>query len=354
MSGNNQGLRVVACPDKFRGTASADDVAAAIADGCTAGARASRSTADVVCLPMADGGEGTLDSLGGPNRTSLVIGPLRERVEAQWRLRGDLAIVEMARASGLTLAGGAARNDPLAATTAGTGDLIAEAVASGARRVIVGVGGSATTDGGLGALDAMAPLARLAGVSVQVACDVRTRFCDAARIFGPQKGASSPQIELLTRRLDRLVDLYRERYGVDVSEMPRAGAAGGLAGGLAAGLRAELAEGFDVVASEVGLEEAIAEADLVITGEGRLDAGSFDGKVVGGVARLAAEAGVRLAVIVGARDRNIELAEHGCADAQLVVLSERYGMERSTSDTLSAVRDAAAALATDHAREVGG
>ena len=353
MSGN-RGLRVVACPDKFRGTASADEVAAAIAAGWASGVGADRAAADVACLSMADGGEGTLDALGGPNRTSLVIGPLRERIEAQWRLSGDLAIVEMARASGLTLAGGAARNDPLAATTAGTGELIAEAVASGARRVIVGVGGSATTDGGLGALDAMAPLARLAGVSVQVACDVRTRFCDAARIFGPQKGATPPQIKLLTRRLDRLVDLYRERYDVDVSELPRAGAAGGLAGGLAAGLRAELAEGFDVVASEVGLGEAIATADLVITGEGRLDAGSFDGKVVGGVARLAAEAGVPLAVIVGAREPGIELAEHASADAQLVVLSERYGMERSTSDTLGAVRDAAAELAADRAREVGG
>ena len=203
--------------------------------------------AETVCLPVADGGEGTLEALGGPNRTSLVIGPLRHRTEAGWRLEGDVAIVEMACASGLLLAGGAEGNDPLAATTAGTGELIAEAVASGARRVIVGVGGSATTDGGLGALDAMSPLARLAGVSVVVACDVRTRFCDAARIFGPQKGASPPQIELLTRRLERLVDLYRERYGIDVGEMPGAGAAGGLAGGLAAGLRAELAPGFDVV-----------------------------------------------------------------------------------------------------------
>lgn len=351
-------LRVVVCPDKFRGTATAPDVAAAIAAAIEAhagsGRHGSQTVCQTVCLPMADGGEGTLDALGGPNRTSLVTGPMRSVVSAQWRLTGDTAIIEMARASGLIVAGGARENDPLSATTAGTGELIAEAVASGARRVIVGVGGSATTDGGLGALDAMAPLARLAGVSVLVACDVRSLFCDAARVFGPQKGATAPQIQLLTRRLERLVDVYEQRYGVDVSALPRAGAAGGLAGGLAAGLHAELAEGFDVVADEIGLADAIADADLVITGEGRLDAGSFDGKVVGGVARLAAEAGVRLGVIVGAREPRIELADHGSPDAALVVLSEHYGMEAATGDTLGTVREATAELFADHLERVGG
>ena len=349
-------MRVVACPDKFRGTASAAEVAAAIETGVRrhVGARA-----EVVCLPAADGGEGTLDALGGPNRTSLVTGPLRDRVEASWRLAGDDAVVEMAAASGLLLAGGADGNDPLAATTAGTGELIAEAVASGARRVIVGVGGSATTDGGHGALDAMAPLARLTGVSVVVACDVRTRFCDAARIFGPQKGASPPQIELLTRRLERLVDLYRERYGVDVSEMSGAGAAGGLAGGLAAGLRAELAPGFDIVATEIGLLDAIEGADLVITGEGRLDASSFDGKVVGGVLELAAEAGVPTGVVVGAREAGADPADwHPGAgeppSTRLAVLTEQYGAERSMGDTLAAVSDGAAEVTADLLGGVGG
>ncbi len=345
-------MRVVACPDKFRGTASAAEVAAAIEVGVH---RHFGNTAEVQCLPAADGGEGTLEALGGPNRTSLVTGPLRERVEAAWRLDGDTAVVEMARASGLLLAGGAEGNDPLAATTAGTGELISEAVACGARKVIVGVGGSATTDGGLDALDALAPLSRLAGVCVVVACDVRTKFCDAARIFGPQKGASAPQVDLLTRRLERLVGLYAERYGVDVSEMTRAGAAGGLAGGLAAGLRAQLAEGFDVVATEVGLAEAIEEADLVITGEGRLDAGSFDGKVIGGVLGMAAQAGVPVGVIAGAREPDIDLTTDPTA-SDLVVLSERYGTERSISDTLSAVSDAAATLAANPnlRRKVGG
>ena len=349
-------MRVVACPDKFRGTASAAEAAAAIAAGVQRHAGAS---ARVACLPAADGGEGTLEAFGGPNRTSLVTGPLRSPAEAQWRLDGGTAVVEMARASGLMLAGGADGNDPLAATTAGTGELIAEAVASGARRVIVGVGGSATTDGGLGALDAMSPLARLAGVSVVVACDVRTRFCDAARIFGPQKGASAPQVKLLTRRLERLVGLYRERYGVDVGEMPGAGAAGGLAGGLAAGLRAELAAGFGVVAAETGLAEAIEEADLVITGEGRLDAGSFDGKVVGGVLELAAGAGVPVGVVVGAREPGADPADwrppKGESPAtHLMVLTEQYGAERSMGDTLAAVSHAAAEMAAHLLGEVGG
>ncbi|WP_419842275.1 glycerate kinase [Candidatus Poriferisodalis sp.] len=342
-------MRVVACPDKFRGTASAAQAAASIAAGVR---RRAAADAEVICLPAADGGEGTLDALGGPNRTSTVTGPLRDRVAAGWRLDGDEAIVEMARASGLALAGGADGNDPLTATTAGTGELIAEAAARGARQIVVAVGGSASTDGGLGALDAMAPLSRLAGVSVVVACDVRTAFCDAARIFGPQKGASPAQVELLTRRLVRLVDLYRERYGVDVSELPAAGAAGGLAGGLAAGLRAELAAGFEVVATRIGLREAIEGADLVVTGEGRLDAGSFDGKVVGGVLALAAKAGVPAAVIVGSRAAGTELPDGlrpggGAAPASLVVLAERFGADRSMNDTLGAVSDAAAEVVAD-------
>ncbi len=351
-------MRIVACPDKFRGTASAADAAAAIADGVR---RQTTTHAEVICLPAADGGEGTLSALGGPNRTSLVTGPLLEPVEAGWRLDGDEAIVEMASASGLALAGGAYGNDPLAATTTGTGELIAEAAARGARQIIVGVGGSATTDGGLGALDAMTPLARLAGVSVLVACDVRTRFCDAARIFGPQKGASQPEIELLTRRLERLADVYRERYGVDVSGLPGGGAAGGLAGGLAAGLGAELAPGFEVVATEIGLWEAIEGADLVITGEGKLDAASFDGKVVGGVLAMAAEAGVPVAVVVGSCEVGVDVAAGlpgsapaGLMPAGLVVLSERYGKQRAMADTLAAIRDAAAELTSELLPEVGG
>jgi glycerate kinase len=326
-------MRIVVCPDKFRGTATAVEVTTVAAEVLgAAGHRVDRR-------PRADGGEGTLDALGGPNRVSLVTGPLGDPVEAAWRLAGGTAVVEMAQASGLLIAGGAEGNDPLTATTSGTGELLAEAVAGGARRVIVGVGGSATTDGGLGAIRAMEPLARFRGVDLLVACDVRTLFVDAARIFGPQKGASAAQIELLTRRLERLADVYREQYGLDVSTLPRSGAAGGLAGGLAA-VGARLVEGFDLIADEVGLVDAVETADLVITGEGRLDAQSFDGKVVGGVIDIAAEFDVATLVVAGAVDGDLAVP----AGVEVVSLSERFGSERSLTDTLGCLSEVFAGL----------
>ncbi len=179
---------VVAAPDKFRGTASAEEIAAAVGAAAT--------TAGWTCdqAPVADGGEGLLDVLrvrGGVIRRTTVTGPLGEPVEAEWLLDGSTAIIEMARASGLLLAGGAEGNRPMTASTYGTGELIAAAMAGGARRIIVGVGGSATTDGGQGALDALAPVNRLVGIELIVACDVTTRFVEAATDFAPQKGATS-------------------------------------------------------------------------------------------------------------------------------------------------------------------
>src|SRR5690606_17500378 len=143
-------------------------------------------------------------------------------------------VIEMAEASGLLLAGGRDGNDAVAASTAGTGELIVAALDAGARRIVVGVGGSATTDGGLAALRALHPLGRLKGVELLVACDVRTTFVDAAEVFAPQKGASPAQVALLRRRLERLAQVYLDEHGVDVTELAGAGAAGGLAGGLAA------------------------------------------------------------------------------------------------------------------------
>ncbi|MCZ7528129.1 MAG: glycerate kinase [Acidimicrobiia bacterium] len=253
----------VACPDKFRGTLSAVGAAAAVAAGLrTAG------WGDVREVPLADGGEGTLDALlasrGGSRRTATVTGPLGDPVEAQWALLSDgTAVVEMARASGLALVEG--RNDPLRATTRGTGELIAAAARSGARRIVVGVGGSATTDGGLGAIEVLGW--SLAGLDVTVACDVTTRFGDAAAVYGPQKGATAAQVSLLTRRLQRLADEYVDRLGRDVRDLEGGGAAGGLAGGLAA-IGATLEPGFEVVARAADLESALEGADLVVTGEG--------------------------------------------------------------------------------------
>ncbi|MDG2114674.1 MAG: glycerate kinase [Actinomycetota bacterium] len=327
-------MRIVVCPDKFRGTATAVEVVEVCAE--VLGAAGHR----VDSRPMADGGEGTLEALGGPNRSSLVTGPLGDPVDATWRLSGGTAVIEMARASGLLLAGGSGGNDPLAATTSGTGELIAEAVAAGAKRIIVGVGGSATTDGGLGAIRAMEPLARLRGVDLMVACDVRIPFVEAARVFGPQKGATAAQIELLERRLERLADVYDEQYGVDVRDRARAGAAGGLAGGLAA-VGASLVEGFDLIADEVGLVDAIEDADLVITGEGAVDEESFDGKVVGGVVGLAGEFGVRVVVIAGQIDEEAPIPD----GVQAISLSDRFGADRSMDQTLECVAEVVAELA---------
>ncbi len=316
-------MRIIVCPDKFRGTATAAQAAQALAEGIS---RSQRD--DVVTLPLADGGEGTLDALGGSNRVSQVTGPLGDLVAARWRISGNLAVVEMAEASGLLLAGGPQHNDPLAANTLGTGEILVEARTAGARRIIVGVGGSASTDGGLGAIRAMEPVVRFSGIDLIVACDVATQFLDAPSIFGPQKGASRAQIELLERRLSSLADMYLDEYGVDVTALPRSGAAGGLAGGLAA-LGAQLVDGFDLVAEEVELEDAVSTADLVITGEGHLDKESFNGKVVGGVADIAARHGVPVVAVVGARDLESDVPE----GVSVVSLVESFGKERAFEET---------------------
>ena len=326
-------VRVLAAPDKFRGTATADDVAGAIAAAVEGrGGRTRR-------VPLSDGGEGFLDVFGGANRTALVTGPSGQPVEAGWRLDGRRAVIEMARASGLVLAGGAAENDALAATTAGTGELIGAALDAGARKVIIGHGGSATTDGGLGAVKALSPVARLRGVELVAAVDVRTAFTRAAVEFGAQKGASAHQVDLLTRRLERLVQLYRSDFGVEVDVVPGAGAAGGLAGGLMA-LGAEIVSGFDLIAEELDLLVAMERVDLVVTGEGFVDGASFDGKVVGGVVNLASEVGVPVLVVAG------EVFDEIPAGVDAVSLVERFGRERSMADPLGCVRE----VVDDHLR----
>ncbi|MDQ1374930.1 MAG: glycerate 2-kinase [Actinomycetota bacterium] len=317
---------VVAAPDKFRGTASAGQIAAAVA----AAADDAGWTSDQV--PVADGGEGLLEVLGGSARRTVVTGPLGPPVEAEWRMLEGTAVIEMARASGLLLAGGPEGNDPLRASTLGTGELIAAALAEGARRIVVGVGGSATTDGGLAAMRALHSKGRLAGVELIVACDVSTRFVDAARTFGPQKGATDAQVALLERRLERLAQVYVEDHGVDVRELEGSGAGGGLAGGLAA-IGATLIPGFDLVADLVGLEDRMEGADLVITGEGFVDEQSFEGKVVGGVLELAELNGVPALVVAG------EVLAAVPAPARAVSLVERFGRERAMTDTLACVRE---------------
>ena len=328
-------MRVVAAVDKFKGTASAAAVAEAIGHACW------ELGHDCTEVPLADGGEGTLEALGGPNRTSTVTGPLGDPVEAEWRFHRGTAVIEMARASGITLIGGPSSNDAVAASTTGTGELIDKALDLGAERIIVCLGGSATTDGGLGAVRAIHAPARLRAVEFLVACDVETHFVDAAREFGPQKGATPRQIRLLESRLERLVQLYKETHGVDVSTMEGAGAAGGLAGGLLA-LGATLIPGFDMVADEVGLHDHLRGADLVITGEGQLDITSFEGKVVGGVVDLATTAHLPAAVICGRIDPSAHDAhEFSNITAGTTSLVDTHGDERAMSEPLWCIEQAA-------------
>ena len=324
-------MRVLAAVDKFKGTATAAQVAAAIGHACW------ELGHDCVEQPVADGGEGTLEALGGPNRTSTVTGPLGDPVRADWRFHRGTAVIEMARASGLTLVGGAAKNDAMAATTTGTGELIDQALDLGAKRIVVCLGGSATTDGGLGCIRAITSPHRLRGVQLLVACDVQTLFTDAAPVFGPQKGATPAQVDMLRGRLERLAQMYQQQYGVDVRGIPGTGAAGGLAGGLVA-LGGRLMPGFELVADEIDLHDRITAADLVITGEGYLDEQSFEGKVIGGVQAMCRTVGRPVAAIVGDSAPEVQ----GRITHRSLVRD--FGEERAMNEPLWCIEQAAIAL----------
>jgi glycerate kinase len=323
---------VLAASDKFRGTASAREIAQAIAAGAMdAGWRCDEA-------PMSDGGEGLLEVFGGANRSTSVTGPLGHVVDAAWRLDGATAVIESAEACGITRAGGADANDPVNATTAGVGELLTAALDGGARNIIVGLGGSATTDGGLGALRAGPRPGRMKGVDLVIACDVETWFTDAAAVFGPQKGASTKQVELLSRRLVTLLDAYRSDYGVDLTDVAGGGAAGGLAGGLVV-LGGRIVRGVDAVADAVELDDRLDAADAVITGEGFLDAASFAGKVVGGIVERAEWAAKPVGVVVGDTDAAGLAAAAGCDPAPYVVsLTAEHGEEAARADTIALVR----------------
>ncbi len=285
-------LPALVAPDSFKGTFTAREVAAAIANGLRAAGRAAEE------LPVADGGEGTIDALlstlSGVERTERVSDPLGRPIEAAFVLIDDgrTAIVEMARASGLGLVD-AGERDAWAASTRGTGELIAAAVEAGAERVIVTVGGSATTDGGAGALEALDE----AGVTVEmdVLCDVRTPFEDAARVFGPQKGADAAMVRRLSDRLQHLAEGYKR----DPRGEPMTGAAGGLAGGLWAEYGARLRDGPEFVLGALGFDERMRASAFVVTGEGRIDEQTLQGKLVGEVATRCRQAGIPCHGVVG-------------------------------------------------------
>lgn len=289
---------VLVAPDSFKGTFPAAEVAHAAA----AGVAAAGGTATL--CPLADGGEGTVAVLGavlGAARHPVVVtGSLGRPVEGEFRLSSDgrTALVEAASANGLDLIDAADR-DAERADTYGTGQLLAAAASSGARRILLGVGGSATTDGGRGAIRALRAAGGLRGVQLTVLCDVTNTFTDAATVFAAQKGADPDTVARLRHRLDDCARTWAQTLGRDPRGTPRTGCAGGLSGGLWAEYGAELVSGIDTVLDLVGFDALLAAADVVLTGEGRLDAQTGQGKVVSGVIRAAARAGVPGYAVVG-------------------------------------------------------
>jgi glycerate kinase len=282
---------VLVAPDSFKGTLSAVEVAHAIAEGLREGGAEARE------LPIGDGGEGTMEALvatlGGEYREAEVSDPLGRPITARFALLPDgRAVVETAQASGFALVAEAER-DVWAASTRGTGELIAAAVQAGAQNVIVTVGGSATMDGGAGAVEALEE----AGVDpkLEVLCDVRLPFEQAPSVFGPQKGADPKMVKRLERRLDK----FAAAAPRDPRDVPMTAAAGGLSGGLYAYRKAKLVLGAAYVLDTLGFDELMRAARAVVTGEGKLDDQTLAGKAVGEVATRCRQSGVWCHAVVG-------------------------------------------------------
>jgi glycerate kinase len=289
---------VLVCPDAFKGTLRAAEVAAAIGRGLERAGEPRVGGIDI--CPIADGGEGTMEilltALGGETAAAAATDPLGRPITAGFALveGGATAIVEVAQASGLELVGESDR-DAEAASTRGTGELIAAAIAAGAQVVLVAAGGSATTDGGAGAIAAVHDHGGLRGAALVVLCDVRTPFEQAAARFGPQKGADARAVRRLAARLEKqAATLARDPRG-----RPMTGAAGGLAGGLWAAFGARLEPGAPFVLHALGFDERMRAARAIVTGEGRIDRTTLEGKAAGEVAVRARQAGVPAHAIVG-------------------------------------------------------
>ena len=365
-------MRILVAPDKFKGTLSAEQASRAI----SAGWLRARTEDHVDQLPMADGGEGTMEALvsalGGERHRARVTGPLGDPVDADYGLvrtpEGLTGVVEMASASGLGLVP-EDRRDPRRATTRGTGELILAALQHEPARMVVCIGGSATNDGGAGLAQALGarlldgkgdqirgggeallaleqidvgsldPRAKAARFSV--ACDVNNPLVGpsgAAAVYGPQKGASPEDVILLDRALGHFAAVVGRDLGIDVRDTPGAGAAGGLGAGLIAFLGARLRPGIDVVMEAVGFEAHLATADAVVTGEGSFDDQSLRGKTAMGVADAASQVKVPVAILCG----RSEVESEGVL---VTSLAARYGMERAMGDTRAALEDLAAEVA---------
>lgn len=367
MTAPRGGPRVVVAPDKFKGSLTAAQAAQAIAEGLRRGC----PSVDVVQLPVADGGDGTVEAAvtSGYRRQMVTVrGPTGEPVEATFALRGQTAVLEMAEASGLRqLPGG--RPAPLTASTYGTGELLMAALDAGCSHLILGVGGSASTDGGAGMAQALGARLlgadgaelppggaalqdldridttgmdqRLASATVVIASDVDNPLVGphgAAHVYGPQKGANPSEVLLLDAALTRYAAVVQRDLGVSVADTAGAGAAGGTGAGAIAFLGAHSTSGIVLILDVVGFADAVAEADLVITGEGCLDAQSLSGKAPVGVARAAASAGVRVIALVG----RLEVADD---ELRGVGIAAAHALLELQPDDALAQRDAALLLA---------
>ncbi|HKY50631.1 MAG TPA: glycerate kinase, partial [Candidatus Limnocylindria bacterium] len=367
--------RVVIAPQSFKGSADAVAVASAIARGI----RRVWPRADCVELPLADGGEGTTAALvratGGEMRTARVHDPLGREIDAHWGVLGDrvTAVVEMAAASGLPLLRDDER-DPRIASTRGTGELILAAAASGAQRIVIGIGGSATNDGGAGMARAFgyrfidaegrdlpeggAALARLARVegqtdprlvrpAIDVACDVRNPLLGpegATAVYGPQKGAT-PEIQReLEAALTQYADVVERFVGRDVRSVPGAGAAGGLGAGLIAFLDARLVSGSALVLDAVHFEKRLVGADLVVTGEGRIDGQSVYGKLTHAVTVAARRRGVPVVAVAGIVGPGHEAMRDAGIEAIETLAESGADRDAAMRDALPRIEDAAERL----------
>jgi len=370
-------MKIVIAPDSFKESLSAPEVAAAIARGWAQ----VFPRAELCLRPMADGGEGTVDALlaatGGERREREVSGPLGSPVMAHWGwLEGQTAVIEMAAASGLHWVPRDQRNAALTSSF-GTGELIRAALDAGATRIILGLGGSATNDGGAGLLQALgmrfldragqelapggAALAqldridlsgldgRLLNVQVDVAADVDNPLCGphgASAVFGPQKGADARQVQELDAALGRMARVVADTLGEDFSELPGVGAAGGLGFAAKAFLKARFRPGIELVAELSGLAQSLAGADLVITGEGRLDAQSLHGKTPVGVARIAVAAGVPVIALAGSLGEGYQRVYEVGIDAAFSLAPGPISLEQACATAADELQ----ARATDIAR----
>lgn len=366
-------MKIVIAPDSFKDSLSAQGVADAIALGLAD----VWPDAQLIKCPMADGGEGTVESIlaacDGELRRTHVRGPLGKTVDAAWGWlpQSHTAIIEMAEASGLQLVP-VSQRDACISSTFGTGELIRAALDAGAQRVILAIGGSATNDGGAGAMQALGvklfdaqgqPLApgglaltqlaridlsdidpRLTGVRFDIAADVDNPLCGphgASAIFGPQKGASPEQVQQLDRALGHFAELCSQALSKDVRDEPGSGAAGGLGFAAKAFLDAQFQAGVEVVAELVGLADAVKNADLVITGEGRFDAQTLRGKTPFGVARIARQHGVPVIVIAGTLGEGYQqLYAHGI-DAAFALASGPMTLEQACAEAPRLLRERA-------------